>query len=231
MAVKPEAKIYTDGACLGNPGPGGWACVVIIGDKERQMSGGQKNTTNNRMELIGVINGLRALRGPHIVTIYSDSQYVTNAINKGWLKSWKANGWTRNGDELKNAELWKELDALLQKHVTQFVWVKGHAGHYYNEICDKLASKQSHNYANGIEADWDNGAALYDGQQDVLSCELSAENILDAFEEFIRLINKSNMGTPAPCGALFYCDYCNDTATTHRCSKAYMTWREQRENK
>lgn len=95
MSVKPEAVIYTDGSCLGNPGPGGWASIVIVGGTTQEMSGGDPSTTNNRMELLGVINGLKSLRGPHIVKIFSDSKYITDAFNKYWLKSWKKNGWKR----------------------------------------------------------------------------------------------------------------------------------------
>ena len=104
MSVKPEAVIYTDGSCLGNPGPGGWASIVIVGGTTQEMSGGDPSTTNNRMELLGVINGLKSLRGPHIVKIFSDSKYITDAFNKYWLKSWKKNGWKRKDGPLKNEE-------------------------------------------------------------------------------------------------------------------------------
>jgi ribonuclease HI len=226
MAVKPEAKIYTDGACLDNPGPGGWACVIIVGGKEQQLSGGQASTTNNRMELMGVINGLQSLRGPHIVKVYSDSQYVTNAFNKGWLKRWKANGWTRNGEELKNAELWKELDALVQRHVVQFIWVKGHAGNHYNEICDKLAVEQSRKYqkAEALESGARGGSGQPQEQKHHRDKNLELPDVLDAFEQFIRRQNTLSEGIPAPCGAMSYCDYCGDTDPSHRCAMAYIAW-------
>ena len=109
MSIRPEAIIYTDGSCLGNPGPGGWAAIVSCKGEQRRLSGGEARTTNNRMELLGVINGLESLRGPHIVTIKSDSQYIVNAFNNGWLTSWKKNGWKRTGGEVKNLDLWQKL--------------------------------------------------------------------------------------------------------------------------
>ncbi len=147
MSVKPEAIIYTDGACKGNPGPGGWATVVIIDGKETRLSGGAPETTNNRMELMGVINGINALRGPHLVTIYSDSQYVVNAFNQNWLESWKDLGWRRKDGELANRDLWMMLDKITKRHSIKWVWVKGHAGNKYNEICDEMATSEANRYA------------------------------------------------------------------------------------
>ena len=151
MALKPKATIYTDGACLGNPGPGGWAAVVTVDGKgEQRLSGGAVHTTNNRMELMAVINALNALRGPHIVSLFSDSQYVVNAFNKGWLSNWKKYGWTTpDGSPRLNSDLWKTLDKLASKHVITWTWVKGHAGNKYNEICDKMATAQAHAYESG----------------------------------------------------------------------------------
>lgn len=227
MSVKPTATIYTDGACQGNPGPGGWACVVLIGDSEQKLAGGDAHTTNNRMELMGVINGLKALRGSHIVTVYSDSQYVTNAFNKGWLRSWKANGWTRNGDELKNSELWKELDALVRAHSVQFIWVKGHNGNYYNEMCDKMATQKSAQYARG-EGFSQEPELQEDGQQQA-GAEPDVANVLDVFEQFIRTQNQMSIGVPSPCGAMNYCDFCTDADPAHRCAMAYMAWTKTQE--
>lgn len=149
MSMKPEATIYTDGSCLGNPGPGGWAAVVKVGSEERKMSGGASSTTNNRMELTGVINGLNSLRGPHIVTVYSDSQYLIRAFNEHWVDNWKRRGWTKADGELKNRDLWQLLDKLAQKHSITWVWVKGHAGNKYNEICDKLAVSMAKQFERG----------------------------------------------------------------------------------
>ena len=131
--------LYTDGACSGNPGPGGWAAILRYGAAVRELSGGEPETTNNRMELMGVIAGLSALKEKCAVELYSDSQYIVNALTNGWLRDWKRRGWKRRDGELKNAELWQELDALLQKHTVTAHWVKGHADNEYNNRCDALA--------------------------------------------------------------------------------------------
>ena len=134
--------IYTDGACSGNPGPGGWGAVLIYGEARRELSGYDPATTNNRMELLAVIKGLEAIRWHNAeVHVYSDSSYVVNAINKGWLENWKKKGW-RKADKsaVLNDDLWKELDKLLSFHNVEFIWVRGHDGHEYNERCDELAS-------------------------------------------------------------------------------------------
>ncbi len=133
-----ELTLYTDGACSGNPGPGGWAAILIYKGVEKELSGGERETTNNRMELTGVIRGLAALKEPCAVTVYTDSQYIARAINEGWLQKWKAAGFSKKGG-LKNAELWRELDGLLQTHRVEFVWVRGHAENEYNNRCDALA--------------------------------------------------------------------------------------------
>ena len=136
-----KVEIYTDGACRGNPGPGGWGVVLVYGSVEKELSGGEELTTNNRMELLAAINGLSALREPCEVTLYSDSRYLVDAVTLGWLAGWKEQNF-RIGkkDEVKNIELWQELDRLLGIHRVSFVWVKGHAGHAYNERCDLLAT-------------------------------------------------------------------------------------------
>jgi ribonuclease HI len=134
-----KVTIYTDGACSGNPGPGGWGAILRYKDKEKEMSGGEAETTNNRMELLGVINALSALKEPCEVELFTDSQYISRAINEGWIKAWKKNGWKRKDGELKNIDLWKELDSLLQKHRVAVNWVKGHAENEYNNRCDRLA--------------------------------------------------------------------------------------------
>lgn len=139
-----KVNIYTDGACKGNPGAGGWAAILECEGKEKELCGGEKNTTNNRMELTAAIEGLKALKTECIVDLYSDSQYLVNAINKGWLESWKKKGW-RKADRsvVLNDDLWKELDTLLSKHEVTFIWVRGHDGHEYNERCDVLASTKA----------------------------------------------------------------------------------------
>ena len=134
-----EVILYTDGACSGNPGPGGWAAILRYGQSEKVLSGGEAETTNNRMELLGVIHGLAALKEGCAVTLFTDSQYVANALNNGWLRDWMKRGWKRRDWELKNAELWQELDRLLSLHRVEARWVKGHAENEYNNRCDALA--------------------------------------------------------------------------------------------
>ncbi len=139
-----QVDIYTDGACSKNPGPGGWAAILKYGKYEREISGGEKETTNNRMELLAVISALSALTEPCKVTVHSDSKYIIDAINKGWAKKWKTNGWMRNKkDKAINSDLFDQLLNLLEKHSVSFEWVKGHSGHPQNERCDKLAVKNS----------------------------------------------------------------------------------------
>lgn len=134
--------IYTDGACSGNPGPGGWAAILSYNGHERELSGGEPATTNNRMELIAAISALEALKEPCEVELWTDSQYLARAVNEGWLAGWKRRGWRRKEGELKNPELWQALDALLARHNVSFNWLKGHDGHEYNERCDALAVAQ-----------------------------------------------------------------------------------------
>lgn len=133
--------IYTDGACRGNPGRGGWGAILVYGDVEKELSGGERETTNNRMELTAVISALSALREPCEVTLTSDSKYVIDAITKGWAVSWRAKGW-RKADKSPalNVDLWETLLDLLERHRVTFVWVRGHNGHPYNERCDALAT-------------------------------------------------------------------------------------------
>ena len=139
--------IYTDGACSGNPGPGGWAAILTYGENERELSGGESATTNNRMELMAVISALTALKESCEVELWTDSQYIEKAINEGWLAGWKRRGWKRKGGELKNIELWQELDRLLGLHRVNFNWLKGHDGHEYNELCDALAVAERDKYS------------------------------------------------------------------------------------
>ncbi|MBQ3893204.1 MAG: ribonuclease HI [Desulfovibrio sp.] len=133
-------SIHTDGSCLGNPGPGGWGAVLAFGGARREMSGGFAQTTNNRMEILAVVEALRALKEPCAVELWTDSQYVAKAIREGWLAKWKRNGWQTSAKKpVKNRDLWLMLDPLLARHDVRFHWLKGHAGHAENERCDELA--------------------------------------------------------------------------------------------
>ena len=142
-----EVTIYTDGACSGNPGPGGWAAILIYGKHEKELSGGEEETTNNRMELSGVIAALGALTERCSVTLYTDSQYIERAVNEHWLDGWKKRGWRRKDGPVKNLELWQELDRLLGEHSVAVRWVKGHAENEYNNRCDALAVRRRDEYA------------------------------------------------------------------------------------
>lgn len=132
--------IYTDGACSGNPGPGGWAAILKIGVHEKEISGFAENTTNNRMELTAAIEALKALNRPCKVNLYSDSAYLVKAFNEHWIDNWQRNGWKNSTKQpVSNAELWQELLSLTQKHTIEWKWVKGHANNPYNNRCDQLA--------------------------------------------------------------------------------------------
>jgi len=140
--------IYTDGACSGNPGPGGWGAILQYGKAEKELSGSEPSTTNNRMELLGCIVGLEALKRPCTVTVYSDSQYLVNAFNQNWVAGWLKRGWKNSQKQpVKNVDLWKRLLAAKEPHTVKFVWVKGHAGHAENERCDELATTAADNPA------------------------------------------------------------------------------------
>ena len=135
-----KVTIYTDGACSGNPGPGGYGVILEYGAKTKELSAGFSNTTNNRMEMMAVIAGLSALQQPCEVTVVSDSRYVVDAIEKGWVQKWKSNGWMRNKREKAlNVDLWKKLLVLLDRHRVTFTWIRGHNNHPQNERCDRLA--------------------------------------------------------------------------------------------
>lgn len=143
-----EVTIYTDGACSGNPGPGGWGAILEYKGNRKEMSGGEEMTTNNRMELTGVICALKALREPCHVSLYTDSKYIVDGINQGWAEKWRANGWMRNKKEKAlNPDLWGELLDLIKKHEVEFIWVKGHAENPHNNRCDELAVAQSKSFS------------------------------------------------------------------------------------
>ncbi len=147
MALK-TVEIFTDGACSGNPGPGGWGAVLRYNGIVKELSGGEAQTTNNRMELSAVIAALSALKEPCRVILTSDSKYVTDGVTKGWAVGWRARGWKKSdGNPALNPDLWQKLLELLEQHSVEFVWVKGHAGHPENERCDALAVEQSKKYS------------------------------------------------------------------------------------
>ena len=150
--MKKRVTIHTDGACVGNPGPGGYGAVVQLGRHRNELSGGFSRTTNNRMELLAVIEGLKILTEPCAVTLYSDSKYIVDAVNKGWAKRWKANGWRRNRkDKALNPDLWGRLLELLDYHDVEVRWVRGHSGNPGNERADELAVAASR--GNGLAVD------------------------------------------------------------------------------
>lgn len=141
--MRKTVTIYTDGACSGNPGPGGWAAILRYGEHEKELSGGEAQTTNNRMELTAVLRALEALKEPCTVELYTDSKYIADAILKGWVFSWQKNGW-RKADKKPalNVDLWEQLLAHMETHTLQIHWVKGHADNPYNNRCDQLAVAQ-----------------------------------------------------------------------------------------
>lgn len=143
-------QIWTDGACSGNPGPGGWGAILMYNGSEKRISGGEKETTNNRMELLAVINALNCLKEKCKVQIYSDSAYVVNAYLQGWIVNWKANGWKKQNKTVKNVELWKQLDNLTNFHEVEFIKVKGHSDNEKNNECDKMARAQVDKILGGV---------------------------------------------------------------------------------
>ena len=141
MAGKEYVTIHTDGACIGNPGPGGYGVVLEYGDRRKELSGGYRNTTNNRMEILAAIVGLESIKERCQAVLYSDSRYLVDAIERGWAKRWRANGWRRNKREgALNPDLWERLLGLCEQHEVEFRWVRGHSGETENERCDELAT-------------------------------------------------------------------------------------------
>lgn len=144
MTADCPVTIYTDGSCLGNPGPGGWAAILLWENHRKELAGGLAPTTNNRMELLAAIQALESLQTPCAVNLHTDSRYVRDAIEKKWLAGWKKKGWlTADRKPVKNQDLWNRLDGLLSRHTVRFHWVEGHAGHPENERCDQLARAQA----------------------------------------------------------------------------------------
>ncbi len=144
--------VYTDGACTGNPGPGGYGVVLLHGEARKELSGGFRLTTNNRMEMLACIVGLRALKGQCAVTLYSDSQYVINSMTKGWALRWKKNKWKRRDKDVPNADLWEQMLEICDHHKVRFNWVRGHAGNKENERCDQLAREAAASFEMAIDS-------------------------------------------------------------------------------
>ena len=139
-----KVQMFSDGACSGNPGPGGWGTILRFGEHEKELSGGEKNTTNNRMELTAVIKGLEALKEPCEVELCTDSKYIIDSVTKGWAVKWRSSGWIKPDKKpALNPDLWERLLDLLEIHKVSFIWVKGHAGHPENERCDRMAVAES----------------------------------------------------------------------------------------
>ena len=138
MTQRPKVTIYTDGACSGNPGPGGWAALLLYKSREKELKGSETNTTNNRMELTAAVRALEALTKPYQIDFYTDSEYLRRGITE-WLEGWKARNWKRKKGQLKNVDLWKALDAAIRTHEISWHWVRGHAGNRFNERVDRLA--------------------------------------------------------------------------------------------
>ena len=155
-----HVTIYTDGACLGNPGPGGYGVVLLYNGKRRELSRGFRKTTNNRMEIMAALAGLQSLKEPCRVTLYSDSRYVVDAMSKGWAKRWRERNWKRNAKEsARNPDLWAELLDLSDRHRVDYRWVKGHAGDPLNERCDELAVAAAHDTNQAIDRAYENETA------------------------------------------------------------------------
>lgn len=155
--ILKRVEIYTDGACTGNPGKGGYGAVLIYNGNEKRISKGFRKTTNNRMELMAAIEALKLLREECIVDLYSDSKYLTDAINQNWLSSWQKNGWKKSDKKpVLNRDLWEELLLLIDKHKVKFIWVKGHNGNPYNEICDAMAVEAYNNNSTNIDKTYEN---------------------------------------------------------------------------
>lgn len=153
VAVK-DVTIYTDGACLGNPGPGGWGAILVYGEHKKELSGGSAQTTNNRMELTAAIEALSALKEPCRVQLFSDSKYLVDAVEKRWVYGWRADGWRRKDKSpALNADLWERLLQLFDIHDVTLYWVRGHAGHPFNERCDELAVSEAQRYKASLQVE------------------------------------------------------------------------------
>lgn len=223
-----NVTIYTDGACKGNPGPGGWACVLLCNGREKRLSGGEDMTTNNRMELLSVINGLAFLTERCKVTVISDSKYIVDAINNRWLPGWKRNGWARSDGALKNTDLWMRLDELLQKQDCKFQWIKGHNGNRYNEICDKLAVEESVRHSAPTAVGNTSSEPEQIGFHELVLPAAPVERrrydeAIAALDDALRRLHSFRDGLEHPCGLH---DYCMDCAGGEFCcARSFLAMR------
>jgi ribonuclease HI len=161
MSKLKEVTIYTDGCCIKNPGPGGYAAILCYSNHEKEFSGGFQLTTSNRMELMAAIMGLEALKEPCFVTLYSDSKYLVDSVAEGWVNRWKSNNWFRNEKEKAiNIDLWEILLSLCDKHTVKFEWIKGHAGHQYNERCDTISKREASKKNLPIDKEYENNSKM-----------------------------------------------------------------------
>lgn len=241
--LNSDIIIYTDGACSGNPGPGGWGAVIIDGASGKileKLSDGEPWTTNNRMELQAVINALKKISDGANVTLYSDSQYIVNMFKQGWITKWRDACWTRGGDELKNKDLVIELYNLSQKLNIEWNWVRGHNGDTYNEECDRLAVAQRDHYASYTVPEEDTtDDDMDDLAEFAFEPELDEDDSENAVEENRRLreendilrnsvfellcvMHRTMFNDEQPCGKLPYCEYCAGPDEKNSCAGAYL---------
>lgn len=247
-----DIVIYTDGSCLDNPGPGGWAAVLTCDAGEKRICGGAKETTNNRMELMAVINALSMLKGPSVVTVYSDSQYIIRAFNDGWIENWKKRGWTKGtGEPVANKDLWQTLELSARQHTITWVWVKGHADNAYNNICDKMARATAAKYARGElpapgQADQDDftipeedaiGSEDYAQMQMDMYPPMPEQPVIDmkryesrallALDAMLQARAEQETGLTCPCGGYEWCELCKTQAPEDgvcACAMAYIDY-------
>ena len=230
--MENQIEIYTDGSCLGNPGPGGWASVVIEDGKERWLSGGDPDTTNNRMEMMAVLSALKSLQVGISATIFTDSQYVVNAIKKGWLDGWKRNSWClSNGGPVRNQDLWKEMDDLLKERTCTFQWVRGHNGNPYNEKCDKIAvgeakKQQKTEHLPTLEENNHNDAP----PQSASEARYTVDDAMFNLDILLTRISQNLCdGITRACAAFDWCDFCVDAQNEdHPCAVAYIEYNKKR---
>ena len=223
MDTMPKALIYADGACSGNPGPGGWAAIVKTVSETRYIRGGSPSTTNNRMELTAVINGIRSLTGmmPYHIKVVSDSKYVIDAFQRGWLDNWKARNWPN-----ANPDLWQELDVLVSQHRCEWEWVKGHNGEPLNEAADRLACEQRDLFIRGEGSAEPTVTAVPRQAKSPAATEAKADivipgEVFHATQQLLNMLGAAETGTERPCGQYDWCELCQGEEKD-ACAKAFF---------